>query len=84
MINLRAAQAEQFLEAARNLDREHPMNNRVRDRISLVIMGLVIAAIAFIFWNQLQQDAFLVLATIAIIGICGSNRRLRRQLREKN
>jgi hypothetical protein len=57
---------------------------KTADRIILLVVGLATAALASLFWRNLQNDGFYVLTAIAIIVLWIKNRKLSKQLGEKD
>jgi hypothetical protein len=53
----------------------------MNDRLQLILVGGVVAVIAWTFWHVLGKDAFSTLPTIMLIIVVVDNVRLRRQLR---
>lgn len=53
----------------------------MRDSIVLLVAGVIVAAVAWVFWNVLGADGFAVLNIVALVVLLADNFRLRRQLR---
>jgi len=55
----------------------------MRDSISLLGAGVIVAVLAWVFWHYLGSHAPCALATIALVAVTVDNVRLRRKLRNK-
>lgn len=56
----------------------------MRDSISLIGAGVIVAFLAWVFWHYLGSHAPCALATIALVAVTADNARLRRKLRNKD
>lgn len=56
----------------------------MRDSISLLGAGVIVAFLAWVFWHYLGSHAPCALATIALVAVTADNARLRRKLRNKD
>ncbi|GEM_PF-2566447 len=53
----------------------------MNDSLGLLGVGLLVSALAWLFWSQLGADALNVGLTLALIGAAAENRRLRKALK---
>lgn len=54
----------------------------MKDQLLLLLTGLICAALSWLFFWYFGQEAFSILALVALIGALADNARLRRRLRE--
>lgn len=55
-------------------------NQKLRDRLLLLVMGLVCSALALLFWRVANNHGFAVLFTISFAAIFVDNLRLRKKV----
>jgi hypothetical protein len=53
----------------------------MKDVAVLLLAGAIVCALAWAFWHYLEDDAFSVIATAAIIALSADNARLRNRIR---
>jgi UDP-N-acetylmuramyl pentapeptide phosphotransferase/UDP-N-acetylglucosamine-1-phosphate transferase len=58
------------------------MENEMKDRLLLIVTGVVFAGLAWFFWHTTQQWGFLILIIIGYGGLLSDNIRLRRRIKE--
>ncbi len=56
----------------------------MKDRIQLLFVSLIFAALAWAFWRVAGRDGFLILIALANFGLISENCRLKRALLERN
>lgn len=56
---------------------------RMMDRVALVVVGLFVAATGWVFFHYLGEYANFIFVTITMITLLMDNRRLRKELKEK-
>ncbi len=52
----------------------------MKDKLTLLVIGVVVAVLAWAFWHFLEQDAFFVLSALMLVVLSVDNRRLRKKL----
>jgi hypothetical protein len=55
----------------------------MKDRVALLLAGLIASGFAWAFWHYLGARAFDVLSTLVMVTLVADNIRLRRKLRHK-
>jgi hypothetical protein len=53
----------------------------MKDVAVLLLAGAIVGALAWAFWHYLEDDAFAVIAMVAIIALSADNARLRNRIR---